>query len=145
MNGDGFLRAVSALLRPTAAKAYPNRLRLAFKAESVDAVEGVIIAKLSKAELFDRENERIPLDVLKRATYELVRKIGLKSVSVDVNHGAKSIACDVLQAWIGDPMPDSLATYVMLKPHDRSLIEAAKAGRIHGMSWSGPYKLRPAS
>jgi hypothetical protein len=172
MSDDAFTKAVSDLLKPSSdsafkatttsasgkmagiyaflrgdrvTKAQDIRVQLAFKAEKVDAERGIIVAKLSKADVFDRESEMIPLDVLERATFELVKKIGLKSISVDVNHKGESIPCDVLAAWLGAPMPDEKATYVMLRPHDRSIFNAAKEGRMHGLSWSGAYKLRPAA
>jgi hypothetical protein len=121
-----------------------SRTAVAFKADSVDEAEGIIIGKVSVAGIFDRENERVELHALKSATYELVRSIGHENVGVDINHEQDAIKCDVLMAWIGDPMPDPLATYVALRPHDKTVFEAAKAGEIVGMSWSGPYLLREA-
>jgi hypothetical protein len=131
-----------ASLNPPAAKAAEapaeESTAIALKAQSFDDAKGIIIAKASKAGNFDRENERIPLRVLEEATYELVRNIGHDKVGVDFNHEPTAIKCDILQAWIGEPMPDPLATYVALRPHDRADYEAVKAHGV-GMSWSGPY------
>lgn len=139
--------ALHALLKPqSATKAATSDVRFeltAIKASEED--EGVIIGKLSVAGNFDREKERVTLPALKAATFNLVKKIGTDAVAVDINHEDEAIKCDILQAWIGEPMPDPTATYVALRPHDPDVYECAKKGGIVGMSWSGPYKLVDAA
>jgi hypothetical protein len=133
---------------PVVAEFSENHATFAFK--SFDDEEGIVIGKLSVAENFDLENERIRLPALKAATYELVRNIGLgkfdtvgkdAATGVDINHEKEAIKCDVLMAWVGEPMPEPNACYVAVRPHDREIYEAAKKGDIVGFSWSGPYKL----
>jgi hypothetical protein len=129
--------------------------------KAVDSDEGVIIGILSKAGVRDREREMIPLHALKAATYQLVRDIGTDKMpsvvsdvgtaaladkrGVNVNHALKSIACDVLMAWVGYPMPDENSCYVAVRPHDRAIVDAAKAGHMVGFSWEGPYHLKEAA
>jgi hypothetical protein len=129
---------------PTQSGARPYEL--AFKA--VDAEEGLLIFKVATAGNFDRERERIKLHALKAATYELVRNIGAddadRRCAVDINHAEKAIPCDIVMAWAGYPMPDENACYVALRPHDRAIVDAAKAGHVVGASWSGPYRLKDA-
>jgi hypothetical protein len=112
--------------------------------KAVDADEGILICVVSKAGVRDREREMIPLHALKAATYQLVQDIGKGKVSVDINHGKDAVKCDVVMAWIGYPAPDENACLVALRPHDRSIVEAAKAGQCAGLSWSGPYRLKDA-
>lgn len=116
---------------------------LTFRAVKASDEEGIIIGKLSVAGNFDRENERVQLAALKAATYQLVRDIGATKpdgtpkVTVDLCHD-KAIKADVLWAAIGDPLPDPNACYVCIRPHDRQIFEDAKAGKIIGMSFTGP-------
>jgi hypothetical protein len=112
--------------------------------KAVDSDEGLLICVVSKAGVRDREREMIPLHALKAATYQLVQDIGKGKVSVDINHGKDAIKCDVVQAWLGWPMPDENSCYVALRPHDRAVVDAAKAGQCAGLSWSGPYRLKDA-
>ena len=112
--------------------------------KAVDSDEGLLIFKVSRAGELDRERERVKLHALKSATYELVRNIGLGKIEVDINHGSDAIKCDVLMAWLGAPMVDENACYVALRPHDRSIVDSAKAGHVVGASWSGPYRLKDA-
>ena len=130
-------------MKPAAKKAVEAfaKVTVGFKAESFDDEEGIIIGKLSVAGNFDRENERVLLPALKAATYELARNIGTPNVAVDENHDEDAMKCDVLQTWIGHPMPDENATYVAVRPHDPAVFEDAKKGAFVGFSWSGPYVL----
>ena len=134
--GNGQTVAVKSACAPPSVDAEPE---MALKA--VDLDEGLLIFKVSRAGNFDRENERVKLPALKAATYEMVRNIGHDAVGVDINH-KDAIKCDVVMAWIGAPMPDENATYVALRPHDRAIVDAAKAGHVVGASWSGPYRLK---
>ena len=131
---------VAAKAAPLAVEpAAKQKLTFAFKSFSDE--KGIIVAKVSVAGVFDLENERVTEAALEAATYELVANIGAGKAAVDINHETEPIACDILQCWFGDPMPDSKAAYVALRPHDRAIYEAAKSGEIIGMSWSGNYRL----
>jgi hypothetical protein len=139
MSQPTFSDAVKAAVAPAPRSVAPaNTTTLAVKADSFNDEDGIIIVKVSVADVRDREKERAPLDVLKDATHELAMKG--RPVDVDLNHDVV-IGCDIVGVWIGDPMPDPNAAYVQLRPHDRAIYEDAKAGEICGMSWSGPYRL----
>lgn len=137
---DNFLAAVKACVETKTARDVQTEtdLHFAFKATSFDDADGVIIGKVSVADVRDREKERATEAALKSATWELAMKS--RPVTCDFNHD-EGVKCDIVGVWYGEPMPDPKACYVMLKPHDRDVYEAAKAGEIIGMSWSGPYRL----
>jgi hypothetical protein len=122
---------------------------LMFRAIKASDEEGIIIGKVSVAGNFDRENERVQLAALKAATYKLVRDIGTTkadgspAVTVDLCHD-KTIKAEVLMAWTGHALDDPNACYVAIRPADRSIYDDAKAGKIIGMSFAGPYTLSAA-
>lgn len=135
---------VAAKAAPLAAEPAANR-KLTFAFKSFSDEKGIIVAKVSVAGIFDLENERVTEAALEAATYELVANIGAGKAAVDINHESEPIDCQILQAWYGDPMPEPTACYVALRPADREIYEAAKSGKITGMSWAGNYKLVDAN
>ena len=138
----GAIASIMAKKADFATKASTTHVRFELSAlKAADDEEGIIVGKVSVAGNFDREKERAQLPALKAATFNLVKKIGTDAVAVDINHEDEAIKCDILQAWIGEPMPDPNAAYVALRPQDPEIYEAAKKGLIVGMSWSGPYQL----
>jgi hypothetical protein len=139
-NAASFLNAVKSCVQTKTGPEpkEPGKQMISFKATSFDDEDGVIIGKVSVADVRDREKERATEAALKSATWELAMKS--RPVTCDFNHD-QAFKCDVVGVWYGEPMPDAKACYVMLKPHDREVYEAAKSGEVIGMSWTGPYRL----
>jgi len=131
-------QALKSALAPTPRAATPAEAEFAFKATAA-ADDGIIIGKLCVADVRDRENERVTVEALKAAAYELAMKSS-GGVGYDANHDL-GLDCDLVGVWFGAPMPDENALYVAVRPHDYAVYEAAKSGEIIGFSWSGPYKL----
>lgn len=131
---DDLLQAVKAAVAPTPRAQTPQ---IAFKATGFIDDDGVIIARVSVADVRDAEKERATEAALKAATWELAMKS--RPVAVDLNHDkAAIIDCDIVGVFYDYA---DKATVVHLRPHDRAIYEAAKSGEIVGMSWSGPYLL----
>lgn len=121
-------------------KEEPKTEAFALKAESFQDEDGVIIAALSQAGIYDREKERALIPALKAATWRLAMKGGPPK-GFNMNHG-DAIGADMVGVYYDY---DTNKTVVHIRPHDRAVYEAAKAGEISGLSWEGPYRLRDSA
>jgi hypothetical protein len=127
-----FSAAIKAALAPTR-----SAVSVAVKASESEDDDGVIITRLSVADVRDRENERVTEAALKAAVWELAMKASVE-VSYDFNHLIDGVECDLVGVYYDYA---EKAAVIHLRPHDRAVYEAAKCGEIIGMSWSGPYRL----
>lgn len=113
---------------------------IAFKADAFQDDDGIIIGKVSVAGNFDRQNERVLEPALKAATWNLA--MNPSAVGVDINHEQQTIGCDIVGCYYSYA---DKACIVHLRPHDRDVYDAARDGKIIGMSWAGPYQLTEAA
>lgn len=131
--------AVKALLH-TQEVEQPKTAAVAIKAESFQDEDGVIIAVLSQAGVYDREQERALIPALKAATWRLAMKGGPPK-GFNFNH-EDPIGADLVGVYYDY---DHDRTVVHIRPHDREIYEAAKAGEVSGLSWEGPYRLKDSA
>jgi hypothetical protein len=128
-----FANAVKACLTPTPIEK-PVR-EFALKAEAFNDEDGVLIMALSKANVYDRENERALLPALKAATWRLCMNGGPKD-GFNFNHD-QAVKAEMVGCYFDY---DTERAIVHLRP-ERDIYEAAKKGKIVGLSWEGPYQL----
>jgi len=127
-----FTNAVKACLEPTPEV---KTQTFALKAESFQDEDGVIVMALSKANVYDREQERALLPSLKAATWRLAMNGGPKD-GFNFNH-AEAVKADMVGCYFDY---DTERCIVHLRP-ESSVYEAAKKGQVVGLSWEGPYRL----
>jgi len=130
----------------TVAEPAAKSLAFAFKAnEELGVIEGIA----SVADIFDRENERVQKGALIDMAFSFCAKAKRQ---FKLNH-EKNIPCDLVESFTGAPtkVPGVIDHtvkshwFVTLRPHDAEILEAAKAGKIIGMSWGGGKEVKDAA
>ncbi len=144
MHADTMLRAIRERRADFSVPANDSKA-VAFKAISVDE-EGVIIG-IGSSDAWDSQGESMTAKAVVQIAYEFCSKAERE---FRINHDAEAIiGCDLVASFPGAPIlvdgvvvgidirANATHWFVGVRPHDSSLVEEAKAGKIVGFSWGG--------